>query len=475
MCVCVCVCLCPCVHSGKYAYYIGLNVGGGPCPEADNVRSSKRGDFFRLDCEDTMDHITRVFSPSFVTWLKECKPLAKGTIIDLKLQIENVQPVDGGRYTCVLGFTHEGRNYTSARTTTVTVEAPIRRLKPEIIVPLNETRAVKMGSQQELRCEATGMPDEITTVIWQINGTPDEIMNSPDFTVSKVHGNTSVLTIIEVKTKFLNVPFTCLAQNRLGSAISTLVLTEANEGHPSWLVAIICLCVLLVVCALLWQFFKVDLVLLYRSLCPRQHRDTDGKHYDAYVSYPYESQGLSVTFALGLLPEVLENKYGYKLFIRGRDDDPGEDAFEVVVSALQESRRVILVLEGTHTATYTSKNSEEGRMDSHADPVGGVFGGSWDTHEDPVSGVLGGGFEQNMLVHDALLRSGLKVIIIQTGHRKKENLPAFLSLLKHSKRVLYWHTQTHTNSKRRFWKELRYLMPVAGRSSPSSTTQTTHS
>ena len=49
---------------------------------------------------------------------------------------------------------------------------------------------------------------------------------------------------------------------------------------------------------------------------------TDGKQYDAYVCYPCEGQGISMTmtFALRILPEVLENKHGYKLFIRGRDD-----------------------------------------------------------------------------------------------------------------------------------------------------------
>ena len=49
--------------------------------------------------------------------------------------------------------------------------------------------------------------------------------------------------------------------------------------------------------------------------------------YDAYVSYQYSGEGRSsevVTFALKVLPEVLEKRHGFSLFIRGRDDSPGE-------------------------------------------------------------------------------------------------------------------------------------------------------
>ena len=56
--------------------------------------------------------------------------------------------------------------------------------------------------------------------------------------------------------------------------------------------------------------------------------DADGKLYDAYVAYPRlfgdrankELEG----FALHTMPQVLEGKCGYKLFIPGRDNLPGE-------------------------------------------------------------------------------------------------------------------------------------------------------
>lgn len=54
----------------------------------------------------------------------------------------------------------------------------------------------------------------------------------------------------------------------------------------------------------------------------------DGKIYDAYVLYTKSSEGRSVccleTFVCRILPDVLEKQCGYKLFLLGRDDLPGE-------------------------------------------------------------------------------------------------------------------------------------------------------
>lgn len=58
---------------------------------------------------------------------------------------------------------------------------------------------------------------------------------------------------------------------------------------------------------------------------------SDEKLYDAYVLYPKcprKSQGHDVeTLVLKILPEVLEKQCGYKLFIFGRDEFPGQGMF----------------------------------------------------------------------------------------------------------------------------------------------------
>lgn len=58
---------------------------------------------------------------------------------------------------------------------------------------------------------------------------------------------------------------------------------------------------------------------------------SDQKEFDAFVSYakwsPFESEASSSlseeTLALNLLPDVLENKYGYTLCLLERDVAPG--------------------------------------------------------------------------------------------------------------------------------------------------------
>lgn len=61
------------------------------------------------------------------------------------------------------------------------------------------------------------------------------------------------------------------------------------------------------------------------------HLAPDGKTYDAYILYPKTpgegSTSNSDAFVFKVLPEVLEEQFGYKLFIYGRDDYVGEGMY----------------------------------------------------------------------------------------------------------------------------------------------------
>ncbi|XP_076130774.1 interleukin-1 receptor type 1-like isoform X1 [Alosa pseudoharengus] len=471
------------VCSVEYAIKIRLNVGSQPCPEADRDVDERLHTHAWLDC--AMGHISRVFTPTSITWMKECKRLERAD--SMELEFLQLKQTDAGNYTCVLNFTYEGNNYTSARTTQLILQEIYEPKKPLIKVPGNETRVVDMGSRQDLRCEATSDEEDVTNIWWQVNETvilyPDSDFNISKVDFRKTYVNT--LTIYKVQPKFLNVPFVCTAQNNMGDVKSTVVLVQANHRHFYWLIALVCLSGLVMVCLLLCWFFKVDLVLFYRSHCIGRPKHSDGKQYDAYVSYPCEGQGdsMALTFALRVLPEVLENKHGYKLFIRGRDDNPGDEVFDVIEDALKRSRRFIIVLDETQTDTNTGAETKtnthvqtathtETRISLLAQPATRTDTPMLlDTHTladaHLVPRAAGSEhFEWSVGVYEALICSGPKVIIVQTGESSTGNsLPLSLQTHTHSKRTLRWTKHTQAYSNRRFWKELRYLMPVAQRPS----------
>lgn len=66
----------------------------------------------------------------------------------------------------------------------------------------------------------------------------------------------------------------------------------------------------------------------------------DGKVYDAYVIFQKDNldeiTGRKVAYFVNkVLPAVLENACGFKLYIQGRDDLPGEGAVQLYYPYLQ--------------------------------------------------------------------------------------------------------------------------------------------
>lgn len=88
--------------------------------------------------------------------------------------------------------------------------------------------------------------------------------------------------------------------------------------------------------------------------------DGDGKLYDAYVVYP-RGQGDTLseaveTFVLKTLPQVLEEYYGYRLFILGRDSLPGQGKNR---KGLQQTRVLLgKIFRGNDCLIYSNNNTE---------------------------------------------------------------------------------------------------------------------
>lgn len=176
--------------------------------------------------------------------------------------------------------------------------------------------------------------------------------------------------------------------------------------------------------------------------------DLDGKLYDAYVAYPSKcDSGYSndvETFAIQTLPQVLEKACGYKLFIAGRDCQPGQgettarwDKYDkkillhvtssasllsshppaAMVDSVEEniavSRRVLLVYDGATfcdkkrpSSTYSNNNNIV--MENQCGEPGGTdglcFDGIQEIPQDPRQRL-----EVVFATHRALLEGTLKV------------------------------------------------------------------
>ncbi|KAF3843589.1 hypothetical protein F7725_002438 [Dissostichus mawsoni] len=193
--------------------------------------------------------------------------------------------------------------------------------EPKVNYPQKEVVVVKEGTTAEVKCEAfIGFSDESDTYMyWTVDNisTDDftQLSDSSHFVQDggRVYG-LSTLSISEVHRQFIDVPISCCVQTALEPDHSAL--------YPS---VSLCISASLAVAAFL--FFKVDLVLAYRKLL---------RHFS-------KQQNVTANFALQILPKEME-KHGYSLFIRGRDDCPGEAVHDVIAAMVRRCHRLIIIL-----------------------------------------------------------------------------------------------------------------------------------
>ncbi|XP_042559964.1 interleukin-1 receptor type 1-like [Clupea harengus] len=290
----------------------------------------------------------------------------------------------------------------------------------------------------------------------------------------------AVLIISRVSHQDLQTHFRCLADN-LVEWNSVIITLKVEESLPS--VVLVCVCVLLflLLVAMAVKWFAIDVALLFRRARRIEGKTlcvcvccvcvcvSDGKVYDAYVVYPREcvcENALSV-FLSFTLPAVLEDQCGYKLFIHGRDDLPGEDQAEQVERCMRLSRRLLVVM--------TAVGSCGGK--GVAPPL-----------EE---------FDWQMGVHSALVQETISVIVVQVGdghtHTQSQNLthtqlrthtqsdthtqseslshtqpPPGLQLLLRKSAPIRWELGARgaNSPTSRIWKRVRYMMPPPPPSPP---------
>ncbi|XP_001339654.5 interleukin-1 receptor type 1 isoform X1 [Danio rerio] len=446
-------------HQGSYSCFsrkgndtwetiFEVSVSNETCPHWN--RKDELTSTAKLEC--FLPHIFKIDPQAQVTWRKNCQPLnmsnSKVLLVDRSTEMI-------GLLTCFVNFTFEGQNYLSAQTTEVYMGSTVDVVTPpKLIYPKpSQTHKVTLGQSYKINCKAlVGMnDDDDTDLYWYTDSDSLRL----DFDLSRFKEGDqeyllSVLSISEVTAEHLNINFTCKVDHPAGSDSGRVVLILASQNERYYWVGVGLVALLILLLALLF-LCRVDLVLAYRSVCSRSVACSDGKWYDAYVSSlnvdPLSSSS-AMTFALHFLPSVLEDLYGYRLFISGRDELPGEAIQDVVSDRMNRSRRLIIILT-SQSCSSPQKHASDKALDSECKS----------SYE-----ALRSAYEQRVGLYDALVKQGLKVILVQVEDGVEEHLlPESLKYISRTQGILNWRENAREHANRRFWKHMRYRMPACQR------------
>ncbi|CAH7233497.1 Il18r1 [Phodopus roborovskii] len=362
---------------------------------------------------------------------KNCKETVKPPTIE-----KDAEFGDEGYYSCVFSLHHDGKQYNITKTINITVIKGSSKITPAILGPKFDTVKVELGKDVELDC--TALLNKNDLFYWSIrqedssNPNVHEDTNKTTWTSEgKLHA-LKKLRIRNITEKNLNVLYNCTVTNEESTDTKSFILVKKEmadiPGHVFMrgIIVAVFISVAVVCVVTLCVIYKVDLVLFYRRLAERDETLTDGKTYDAFVSYLREhppENGEEYTFAVEMLPRVLENQFGYKLCIFERDVVPGGAVVDEIHSLIEKSRRLIILLSKSYLAHGTRLELESG-------------------------------------LHKALVERKIKIILIEFPPASNLTfLPPSLKLLK-PYRVLKWKADNSLSYNSRFWKNLVYLMPA---------------
>ncbi|XP_060025977.1 interleukin-1 receptor-like 1 [Lagenorhynchus albirostris] len=393
-----------------------------------------------------------------VEWFKNCEVLQGPRYRAHKsfLLIDRANSKDTGDYTCKFMHNENGVNYTVTATRSFTViDKQSFSLLPVIIAPpQNETKEVEIGKPANLRCSACfGKGSQtMADILWQVNGSNVENFGEARMQVLQEQTQSSrseltclnaVLRIADVKEEDFSLKYDCLAMNFRGLITHTVRLRRKNpmdQQSTYYVLAGFSILFLLInVSVVILKAFWIEIILLWRDIARPHKTRNDGKIYDAYVIYPRNCknspEGASSVeyFVHQILPDVLENKCGYDLYIYGRDLLPGEDVATTVETSIQKSRRHIFIL--TPEVTHSKECA----------------------------------YEWEIALHNILIRNDSKAILIEMEALCPPSGLQFGELqdsLKHLVKVqgtIKWREDLVANKQSlnsKFWKHIRYHMPV---------------
>ncbi|KAG7331529.1 hypothetical protein KOW79_005498 [Hemibagrus wyckioides] len=344
-----------------------------------------------------------------------------------------------GIYTCMCTWEYHAQLYNTSRSIQVLRQEKSVAFPPTFQHPINNSvQLVDLGKEVKLNCLVffgINIKTNGRRVFWQRNGS--------NLNTNYRMENGSMLssfTISQVSEADLRYKYCCEARSLYEVGVVCITL-KTRESLIPMILTFSYMVLFLLLAAWIVNFFTVDLVLFFRSFRIMQRKREDGKVYDAYVIFQKDNldeiTGRKVAYFVNkVLPAVLEKACGFKLYIQGRDDLPGEDCTELIEKKMQLSRRLIAVL-----------------------PPGV-------SHHQGVTTSLC--YDWEVGLHQVLVEQELKVILIQLGDMMEySHLPLGLQHLLQKTPPLRWDEckGKATCPSSRFWKQVRYMMPVPSVSS----------
>ncbi|XP_042317083.1 interleukin-18 receptor 1 isoform X1 [Sceloporus undulatus] len=401
------------------------------------------GKSYPFACSDIPHPATTVS----ITWYKNCSRIENQ--IEEQWHIEQLKADDNGKYTCVKSLVHEGRRYNITHTVELIVNGDKEITGPALIGSDHSISKTEIGKEVLLNCTAflgySSNSDQFT-FSWSRNYDLIELCEDAEEEGSLCQMKENIyyengrkyvskqLWIKSVEEADMNSSYICTLSfngRKPVRQIHTLQKDISNADLPvhvftTGIIMAILFSFVVVLAVILSVVFRVDLVLLYRDITGKDETLGDGKLYDAFVSYLKDSgpiYGEERKFALEILPQTLEDHFGYKLCIFERDICPGGAITDDVQSFTERSRRLIIILSRNYVSDKVMLELETG-------------------------------------LHKALVERKIKVILIEYMPATDfDFLPKSLQLLS-SSQVVKWEKDKSLPLNSRFWKKLRYAMPA---------------
>ncbi|XP_042350338.1 interleukin-1 receptor type 1 [Plectropomus leopardus] len=366
-----------------------------------------------------------------------------------ELQISKASAAYNGIYTCICTWKHKGKEHKTKASRKLTHLEP-RFYRPlDFISPTNKEQLADEGFRINLSCSVhcgTNVGSSCSAS-WEIEGVPAQNQITKLENPSQETIATAILTIEKVSAADFNTEFKCIGRD-FNTVNSTTLTLKRRESIIPLVIGGVCVFFVCVFAAMLVKHFSIDLALFFRPYFPLSSYKKDTRMYDAYVVYQMQSMDKDTEdtlceFVTRIMPSVLEEKCGYRLFIHGRDDIPGEDRLELVEDCMKQSRRLMVILT----------------------PGSGAESDSTDRPPVSPQNTVMGGFDWQLGLHHVLVQREMSVILIQlgnTGPKGYTHLPPGLQHLIQKSAPIKWPVGSRGAAawNSRFWKRVRYLMPA---------------